>query len=102
MLGRDNESEASLRKVPDGVKLGNLKELKLKELLKELFRMTPDLLERKVTVLNKSVGKRLKTGKLGEKVAVLTVTEDILRVEVSRVEDENALLVSVTLLNLEV
>ena len=84
------------------MKLGNLKELKLKELLKELFRMTPDLLERKVTVLNKSVGKRLKTVKLGEKVAVLTVTEDILRVEVSRVEDENALLVSVTLLNLEV
>jgi len=58
--------------------LGNFTELKLKELLKELFRMTPDLLERKETVLN--VGKRLKTVKLGEKVAVLTVTEDILRV----------------------
>jgi len=80
--------------------LGNFTELKLKELLKELFRMTPDLLERKETVLN--VGKRLKTVKLGEKVAVLTVTEDILRVEVSRVEEWNALLVSVTLLNLEV
>lgn len=91
-----------LRKVPDGVKLGSFTELKLKEFLKELFRMTPDLLERKETVLNESVGKRLKTVKLGEKVAVLTVTEDILRVEMSRVEDENALLVSVTLLNLEV
>lgn len=91
-----------LRKVSDGVKLGSFTELKLKEFLKELFRMTPDLLERKETVLNESVGKRLKTVKLGEKVAVLTVTEDILRVEMSRVEDENALLVSVTLLNLEV
>lgn len=91
-----------LRKVSDGVKLGSFTELKLKEFLKELFRMTPDLLERKETVLNESVGKRLKTVNLGEKVAVLTVTEDILRVEMSRVEDENALLVSVTLLNLEV
>lgn len=84
------------------MKLGSFTELKLKEFLKELFRMTPDLLERKETVLNESVGKRLKTVNLGEKVAVLTVTEDILRVEMSRVEDENALLVSVTLLNLEV
>lgn len=84
--------------VPDRVKLGNFTELKLKQLLKELFRMMPDLLEEKETALNEIVGKRLKTvdspEKGDKKVGVLYVIEVILRVEVSRVEEGNAVLVS--------
>ena len=69
--------------------------------------MTPDLLEGKETVVNESVGMRLKTvdfpEKVGEKVAVLFVIIEVTpRVEVTRVEEGNVLLVSVILLNLEV
>jgi len=61
----------------------------------ELLR---SVLEEKEIVLNEIVGKRLKTvdfSKKGdEKVVVLYVIEVILRVEVSRVVEGNALLVS--------
>ena len=60
--------------------------------------MMPDLLEEKETALNEIVGKRFKTvdspEKRDKKVAVLCVIEVILRVEVSRVEEGKAVLVS--------
>lgn len=69
--------------------------------------MTPDLLEGKETVLNESVGMRIKTvdfpEKVGDKVADLIVIIEVTpRVEVSRVEEGNVLLVSFILLSLEV
>lgn len=69
--------------------------------------MTPDLLEGKETVLNESVAMRIKTvdfpEKVGDKVADLFVIIDVTpRVEVSRVEEGNVLLVSFILLSLEV
>lgn len=60
--------------------------------------MTPDLLEEKETALKEIVGKPLKTvdspEKGDKKVAVLYFIEVILRVEVSRVEEGNAVLVT--------
>lgn len=69
--------------------------------------MTPDLLEGKETVLNESVAMRIKTvdfpEKVGDKVADLFVIIDVTpRVEVSKVEEGNVLLVSFILLSLEV
>lgn len=89
---RDNESEVVLMRAPDVVKHGNFTKLK------ELFKMTPDLLEEKETALNEIVGKRLKTEdspeKGDKKVVVLYAIEVILRIEVSRVEEGKAVLVS--------
>lgn len=85
-------------RAPDVVKHGNFTKLKLTQLLKELFKMTPDLLEEKETALNEIVGKRLKTEdspeKGDKKVVVLYAIEVILRIEVSRVEEGKAVLVS--------